>query len=505
MKKINCEVEITRLKGELSEKNKQIKSLSQNLKKTKADAAKKLEKTKENSAKELLKTKEKSKEKIAKLQKELKKKRRTEKNLQQRTTTITFEPIKGYGYSELIVRLATLLYTRLNCGLRSVVIAMEVFNEVLFEILGELPCHTTIGIWMKKCGLQVYQTAGESVHDTDYALVTDESMMIGSEKLLLTLAVPAEHQGQPLSCEDVSVVGIAVDKSWNGENIGLQLRKASKKVGHLPGFVITDNASIMNKGVRCAGMIHHHDISHSLAMYLERAYGKEFDFKEYVKLMTGSKFKYNMTKIAYLLPPTQRTIARFMNLSHWVKWSSRILDKYDTLNMDEQKAFSFIPESAGIIDELSIVIQCVERIEHLCKHKGLSKETVCKCEKSIQTNLLGGNSRMISVGENFSEFLRKEIMLFEEDTVSRNNSSDIIESIFGKYKAIKSPNKLNGVTTSVLYLPIYTKLANKAKAKDFNFKKALEDTRIGHIDDWAKNNLTPNLVQLRRKRLQKTG
>lgn len=58
MKKTNTEAEITRLKIELSGKDKEIKKLSQKIEIIKADAAKKSEKTKE---------------KIAKLQKELKK------------------------------------------------------------------------------------------------------------------------------------------------------------------------------------------------------------------------------------------------------------------------------------------------------------------------------------------------------------------------------------------------------------------------------------------------
>lgn len=428
-----------------------------------------------------------------------------ERNIKQNTRTITFEPIEGYSYSEVIVRLTTLLYTRVNCGLRSVVKVLDIINEVLNNFLGEIPCYTTIGIWMKKCGLKVYETAEKSVQDTDYALITDESMMIGREKLLLTVAVPAEHQGRPLSCSDISVVDMAVAPSWNGENVGLQLRKSSERIGHDPDFVISDNASIMNKGIRCAGMIHLHDISHSLGMYLERAYGKQFDFMNYIKLMTQTKFKFSMTKIAYLLPPNQRTISRFMNLSHWVKWSSNVLNNYDALSVDEQKALSFIPENASLIDELSDVTQCIESIEYLCKHNGLSKKTVCECEKKVQKNLLHGNSRMISLGESINEFLRKEMRLFDTDTTSRNNSSDVIESVFGKYKACKSPNKLNGVTTYILFLPIYAKLANKEQAKSFNFKTTLEQVRIGDIDAWAKRNLTPNLVQLRRKRLQKTG
>ncbi len=378
-------------------------------------------------------------------------------------------------------------------------------NETFDELLGTIPCYNTIENWVKKCGLKVYETAGESLQGIDYAEVVDESMMIGSEKLLLTIGVPAEHQGRPLNYSDVNMLDIAVADSWNGENIGAQLRKASEKVGHNPLYVISDNASVMNKGVRCAEMIHQHDISHSLGMYLERTYKKESDFNDYVKLMTQSKFKYNMKKIAYLLPPTQRTISRFINLSGWVKWSYKMLDIYHTLNVNEQKVFSFIPANASLIDELSDVIKCVESIEYICKHKGLSKSTVCECQKVIRTHLLRGNSRMINLGECIIEFLRKEVISIGTGVDAHNNSSDIIESIFGRYKSRKSPNKLYGITPYVLFIPIYTRLINKKQAKTFNFKEALEDKRVGQIDTWAKKNLSPNLVQLRTKCLQKAG
>jgi hypothetical protein len=401
--------------------------------------------------------------------------------------------------------LSTLLYTRVNCGLRAVVEILKVINETFDHLLGTIPCYNTIENWVKKCGLKVYETAGKSLHDIDYAEVVDESMIIGSEKLLLTLGVPAEHQGRPLNYEDVNMLDIAVADSWNGENIGAQLRKAGEKVGHNPLYVISDNASVMNKGVRCAEMIHQHDISHSLGMYLERAYKKKSDFNDYIKLMTESKFKYNMKKIAYLLPPKQRTISRFINLSGWVKWSSKMLDIYHTLNVDEQKVFSFIPANTSLIYELSDVIKCVESIEYICKHKGLSNRTICECQKVIHTLLLRGNSRMINLGKCIIEFLKKEVISIETGLTAHNNSSDIIESIFGRYKARKSPNKLYGITPFVLFIPIYIRLINKTQAKTFNFKKVLEEKRVGQIDTWAKKNLSPNLVQLRTKCLQKAG
>lgn len=127
-----------------------------------------------------------------------KKKRRSESRVEQRTRTITFEPVERHKYSELVIRLSTLLYTRINCGSRSVVTILEVINETFDELLGGIPCHNTIKNWVKKCGLSVYNTTGELLQDTDYAQITDESMMVGSEKLLLTLGVPATHQGHTL-------------------------------------------------------------------------------------------------------------------------------------------------------------------------------------------------------------------------------------------------------------------------------------------------------------------
>jgi hypothetical protein len=329
-------------------------------------------------------------------------------------------------------------------------------------------------------------------------------MMIGSEKLLLTLGIPAEHQGRPLNYTDVTFLDIAVAESWNGEKIGLQIKAAAEKVGHDPLYIISDNASVMTKGIRCAGIPHRRDISHSLGMFLERTYKNEVDFKEYLKLMTESKFKYNMKKIAYLLPPNQRTVARFMNLWEWVKWSSKILNNYHVLSDEERTIFSFVPLNASLIEELSQVVKCVNTIETICKTMGLSKHTEFECKQAIKKHLFCGNIRMIKLGESIYKFLTGQTEGITDEIV-QNNSSDIIESIFGKYKARKSLNKLNGVTPFILFLPICTKLSNAPQDRKFNFKDALESKRMKHIEDWKKENLTQNLAQLRKNYLKKSA
>lgn len=381
---------------------------------------------------------------------------------------------------------------------------LNIINDSFDGLLGKIPSYNTIEDWVKKCGLDVYEKAGETLHNVDYAQIIDESMMIGSEKLLLTLGVPAAHQGRPLNYSDINVLNIAVASSWNGEKIGAQIKAASEKVGHDPLYIISDNASVMSKGIRCTGIAHQRDISHSLGMYLERIYKNEADFKQYLKLMTEPKFKLNMKKIAYLLPPTQRTVARFMNLSEWVKWSSKILDSYHRLSKEERKIFSFVPLNASLIDELSEAIKCVNTIESICKVKGFSKETINECKQAVKKHLFSGNTRQIKLGESIFKFLKEEETIIKQN-ITQNNSSDIIESLFGKFKARKSFNKLNGVTPFILFLPIYAKLSRTQQNEMFDFKGALENKRMKNLWDWRKENLTQNLAQLRTNCLKKAA
>lgn len=136
-----------------------------------------------------------------------------------------------------------------------------------------------------------------------------------------------------------------------------------------------------------------------------------------------------------MLPPTQRTLARFINLSNWVKWSGKISNEYHTLTSEEKEIFSFIPANASLIDELWEVMRCLESIESICKHKGLSKRSLLECQSQIRKNLITGNSRMRKLADEILYFLETEVKKLSSDEDVRNNSSDIIESVFGTYKA----------------------------------------------------------------------
>ena len=353
--------------------------------------------------------------------------------------------------------------------------------------------------------MDIYDHPQQTEKPSDYAMVIDESMMIGSEKLLMTLGIPAQHKGEPIKMEDMSILDMSVSSSWNSQGVKEKLLASAEKIGSSPRYVVSDNASIMKGGISQALLPHHRDISHSLGVLLERCYKEKSDFQSYTKSMSEAQFKHSMKKEAYLLPPKQRTIARFINLSNWVKWSQKVLNAYHKLTLKERDLLAFVPANASLIDELSEVMGCIDYIEKNCKRNGLSAETIKQCLKKIRNTLFMGNFRMRNLGEAICRFLQEEGKLLENEENAHNNSSDIIESTFGVYKRRKSPNKLYGVTSFILFMPVYAQCASKEYSKSHSPKLHLENVKLWQIQQWTEDNLTTNLVTKRIKTLNPTG
>lgn len=369
-------------------------------------------------------------------------------------------------------------------------------------MFGDVPAYTTIGYWTQELGLSVYKESCGLFQGRRYALIVDESMMIGSEKLLLTLAVPAGNPGEALTEKDITIVDISIAKSWNGTTIKETLEKVSEKIGHAPEYVISDNGSTVCKAIRDAGYNHHLDISHTLGMFLERVYKKEADFQELSKNIQMARQKYNMQTVAYIQPPAQRSMARFMNMSKWIDWLSRMQYVYHTLQDDIKGIYAFIPQHASLADELSETMQCITGIEKDIKNNGWSHESARRCRQLVKTSLMSGNERQRKVGAFILEYIQRELSFLNEGE-AHNASSDPIESTFGVYKERMSDNKLAGVTPMILMMPVRLYLADKERRENFNFKERLEKERHRNIKEWTEEKLSQNMVIKRRNTIGK--
>ena len=258
------------------------------------------------------------------------KKRRHEDNLEQRAERITFDAVPGHRYSLLVIKLCILMYTRTNCGIRTVVKILEIFGEVFEGKCGKVLCYNTVENWMKKLGLSVYENDRTPCRGGKYAVVVDESIFISSEKLLLLLGIPVRHKGEPVKYEDVTVISMKVGKAFNGDNIKQEIEEAARKAGSSLEYVVNDQAHNLTNGVAKSGIAQHIDISHPMGTILKKAYDKQADFVAFTKQLGEVRLQYHLTDKAYLLPPNMRTIARFMNISSWVDWGQHMLYAYSS-------------------------------------------------------------------------------------------------------------------------------------------------------------------------------
>jgi hypothetical protein len=383
-----------------------------------------------------------------------------------------------------------------------VVKILEVLNTAFQWQAEELPSYNSIASWVQKSGYCVYDDTGADDFTEDYAAIVDESMMVGSEKLLLTVGIPAAKTTDTSLTEgEVKILNMSVNTSWNSASIGEVFAQVEEKMEAPPAYVISDNASTISKAVRDKGYTHLRDVGHTFGLFMQKIYEKAEVFQSLMDEISGVKFKEVMRPPAYLLPPKQRTIARFMNLSGTVKWAMALLQSFSRLSKDERKVFRFIKDKQAIIKELSGVFQVVNPVLQQLKNEGLSSSSAKECLSKIRPLLTSSKRRVAAVGKLIEEYLAKECSKLPDEQARCHISSDIIESLFGSYKARQSPNAMNGVTKQILLLPLRTRMKQKAGIDKGCFKLYLERVSLQDLATWRDDHLSENRTVKRRELL----
>jgi hypothetical protein len=387
-------------------------------------------------------------------------------------------------------------------GLRSAIKVLKILNEQFHLGYEEIPGYTTVKNWTEKGGYYVYTHSDLKTSDVPYGCIIDESMQIGEVKLLVNLGVKAEKdKEESLKMNEVEILDISVEKSWNGLLISDKLQEITTAMGSAPAYVVSDNASIMNKGIRDSSLIHLRDVGHTLAMFLERQYKDDAEFLSLMKKLAKIKNREIMRPVSYLLPPKQRIIARFMNLTPCLDWAEKMLRCFEKLPVEEQRIFEFLKSHRTLINEMNEIINVFNQISLSMKSKGLSHDSVGICIDKLHSLVDSPFPRVSKAAEECLLYLQEEEGKLKTEKSVWHISSDILESIFGTYKHRKSPNTLNGVTRSVLMLPILTKSDIEAGNIQVDLKKALECVFLRDIDKWASDNLPENLAVKRRNKL----
>ncbi len=377
-------------------------------------------------------------------------------------------------------------------------------SETFPVLFKEIPTFTTIEDWTKKNGYAELMNNISSCASGEHAAIMDESISIGSEKLLAVQAIDAEHCGHALKQEDVKVVALGISKSWTGENVAEKQSCTEDSIGRKFKYNVSDGGRNLVKASFLNGTPHHLDISHTVGNMLKEQFAECEDFVGFTKWMGENRVKLHLTDMAYMQPPKQRTISRFMNCFGWVKWAYSLNNTYDTMTQKEQATFAMVRKNEQLINELHDIMECVEDVLAEAKKSGINKTLARRyadlCVKRLMSPSSTTHRKTMMAAMMGKYFIEEGAKVADGQT--HTFCSDSIESMFGIYKERKSPNKNYGITPYVLTIPLYSRLATKEKRKSFDVAANLCMVSLRDVKEWKELNCYENWVSERTKRLK---
>ena len=385
----------------------------------------------------------------------------------------------------LIVQFFLLTKINTSASFRGVSKTLVIFQFSL-NIHCKSPSYQTGLLWVKKLGYYQLQKPKEKADD--WIIIVDESIGFGQEKVLVVLGIRRSNIefNRPLKIQELEPLLVKSKESWTGDMIAEQLRIVKKQIGNIL-YAVTDSCSTLKKGLREAEIKHTYDITHSIAIALERIYKNNTDFKEYTHKMGQMRVKLCNSKYAHLIPPNQRSKSRFLNIDIISNWGMKALNALETttISIEEREQLLWVKEKQALIEEMNNIINTVKQISILLKTKGLSEKTKRQCISILKQCKRG---KMKFFREHIIKYLEDNIQNIQKRGEHLLCSSDIIESTFGRYKNEISKNPMSGITDLALIMPALT-----IDLSAEEIKKAIDYSTAKQLRQWSKENLCESL------------
>ena len=367
-----------------------------------------------------------------------------------------------------------------------------------FNLKLRIPSHATVLMWMKKQGVYTFKSK-EFFASEKWVLIIDESVQFGNKKLLVALAVNESklRLQQALNYKDLIPLTIKASESWKSEAIKEEI------LSHIDvrqiSYAVSDNGNNLKGCYQLMGLLHIEDVGHKFSWFIKQVFEKQIDFEGYTKHLSGLRGKLSLTRVAHIIPPNQRIISRFMNLTPLFKWGCRVLELLDHNRFDDEEVekVKFVLQYRTFILNMGKLLATMNLVQKILKTKQLCIETVQLCHKELEkiTNDVDGEKIVQMIKNYLADNLQKL-----PQGVKGLCSSDIIESCFGKYKEVVKANKSVGITDLCLSIACLTSDSGYEQTKIM-----LETVKVKQVKQWKQKNIGETLLAKRNNLFRKTG
>jgi len=405
--------------------------------------------------------------------------------------------------------MCVLLVLQAVVSFRSAPRILETINAVRGPLYQWVPHFTSVINWTLRIGLGLLNAVGP-IADSWIAMM-DATINVGTKKALVVLRVRLDVlalKGSAIQLADCECIGLRVLEQTNGETIADSLARIFEQAGN-PVAVLKDQGADLSRGVtlwketqrkeESAAIEIIDDIGHALANGLKAQYEKTKGFTDFLKAVSKSAARLRQTSWAFLTPPKIRTKGRFQSIGKLAEWGKNILlvfnqpgrAKKDSALAVVRKALpGFSQRHAVFIHEFAETTQIAHSILKQLKQQGLNQPTYENCKG--QADALPEQS---AFKKRLLDWLERHRRVQAKLTGQHSLlvSTDILESLFGKFKRIIERSPTADINRMALVIPALC--GNKINEQTIG--ELFSTTCCQDIADWETNNIA---YTLRKKR-----
>lgn len=365
-----------------------------------------------------------------------------------------------------------------------------------------LPSWYTGRLWLLRLGYYKLKRA-KTIAD-DWIWIIDHSVQTGTEKCLLILGIRAEDlpKDRSLVYEDVEPIEMFPVVQSNGQIVYEQLKEVVEKTG-VPRAIVGDYGSDIKSGIEQFCIEHPetayiYDVKHKMAALLKKVLSGNERWEMFISLASKTKQQLQQTALGALVPPAQRSKARYMNTEYLLGWgknlllflsqSDELISQQGYVVADVKNKLGWILAFHDEIDSWSDLLDMTSMTENFIRNKGVFDEGSLELSKLLNAKALLSNSDVtLQFKQDVLDFVKNESQKAKPGE-RLLGSSEIIESVFGKQKFIEKEQSKSGFTGLLLTLgAIVSKTTNDV------VKQAMESTPTRTIRGWYKENIKKSL------------
>ena len=401
-----------------------------------------------------------------------------------------------YSLGQIWFFLSFVLFARVS--LRGASQAMLYSLTLLPFPLG-YPDWTTGRLWLLRLGY--YKLTRAKPQADDWVWIVDHTVQVGVEKCLLILGVRLSdlpRMGACLTHEAVEPIALLPVQHSNGDVVYHQLEATIEKTG-VPRAIVGDHGPDLQAGVERFGEAHPetsliYDIKHKTAAVLKRELEQDALWLTFMQGAAQAKSRLQQTDLAAFAPPNQRSKARYLNLAELVNWGCHILAWFDANQPDIPEMLSvklgWILDFRSSLANWQALFAVVTAAESLVRQEGLYQGVQSKLKTQLEGLAHTQQSQRVA-----AELLN---FVSEEESKVRPGerlpgSSEVIESVFGKFKYLEQDQAQSGFTGLVLSVCALVSTTTKEVVQ-----QALEAVPVKKVLTWCKENLGASVQAKRR-------